>query len=215
MNIRNLRKEKQKEQRIKNIVVGSIYIIFIVFMIVMVRLNESSTKKEKEDNKNITNSNYYFTYILNIDDEIYYYEGKRFNDKQSFKVTNNKESNEYYLYRDIALIKKDKDYVLIDKPAYFINYFDTNEINQIINMAEYDKKEKIYKLTTTNFALVYDLDINDKSLNTIKLEYKDNHLYKVKMDYTNYVIARGEPVRRVYIELEYKEYGKVKDFDIK
>lgn len=215
MNKRNYRKEEQKDQKIKNIVIGSIYVIFIVFMIVMVRLNESNTKTEKEVNKNITNSNYYFTYILTIDDETYYYEGKRYNDKYAFKVSNEKESNDYYVYKDIALIKKDNDYVLIDIPAFFVNYFDTNELNQIINMAEYDKNDKLYKVSTTNFALIYDLEINDNSINTIELEYKDNHLYKVKMDYTNYVIARGEPVRRVYVELEYKEYGKVKDFDIK
>ncbi len=207
--------KRRDSQKVKNYVVGFCYISFIIFMIVMVRLNESSTKTNKEKEKNLLRDNYYFTYKLTINDDTYYYEGKRYKEKQSFRVTKDLEENEYYLYKDIALIKKDKEYVLIDRPTYYVNYFDLNEINQIINMSEYDKEEKIYKLTTTNFSLVYDINVDDKSLNTVELEYKDNHLYKVKMDYTNYVISRGEPVRRVYLELEYKDYGKVKDFDIK
>ena len=207
--------EVEKEQKIKNYVVGSIYILFIVFMIIIVRINDSKTVSNKSNDNNLNRENFFYTYKLTIDDETYIYEGKKYNDKESFRVTNTKEENNYYIYNDIALIKKDNDYVLVDRPYYLINYFDIKEINKIINMSQYDKDDKLYKLTTTNFALVYDIDIDDNSLNTIKIEYKDNHINKIKIDYTNYALARGEPVRRVYIELEYKDYGKVKDFDIK
>lgn len=213
--MKNITKKEEKEQKIKNIVVGSIYIIFIIFMVVIVRLNESNVSKDEKKNKNINSNNYYYTYKLTIDDDTYTYEGKKYNDKESFKVIKDNEENDYYIYKDIALIKKDNNYVLVDKPYFYIDYFNQSEINKIINMSEYDKDKKIYKLTTTNFAYAYDIEIKDKSLNTIKIEYKDNHIKKIIIDYTNYAIARGEAVRRVLIELEYKDYGKVKDFDIK
>ena len=209
------KKETEKEQRIKNYVVGTIYILIIIFMIVIVRINDSKVQKETVKEDNIIRNNYYYTYKLTINNDTYIYEGKRFNDKESFRVTNNNQENNYYIYKDIALIKKDNEYVLTKKPYFYIDYFDSNEINKIINMSEYDKDKKIYKLTTTNFALAYDIEVNDKSLNTIKIEYKDNYVHKVTIDYTNYAAARGEAARKVIVELEYKDYGKVKDFDIK
>lgn len=212
---KKIKKEEKNDTRVKNIVIGAIYILVIVFMIVVVRISENNENKKNVKEKNLNSNNYFYTYKLTINDETYIYEGKKFNDKESFKVTKDKEENDYYIYKDIALIKKDKDYVLIEKPYFYINYFDQKEINKIINMSEYDKDDKIYKLSTTNFAYAYDLEINDKSINTIKIEYKYNHINKIVIDYTNYAIARGEAVRRVVVELEYKDYGKVKDFDIK
>ncbi|MBR4262885.1 MAG: hypothetical protein IKQ35_05945 [Bacilli bacterium] len=209
------KKETEKEQRIKNYVVGAIYLLIIIFMIVIVRINDSKIQENPVKEDNLTKNNYYYTYKLTINDDTYIYEGKKFNDKESFRVTKDKEENDYYIYKDIALIKKDNDYVLTKKPYFYIDYFNINEINKIINMSEYDKKDKIYKLSTTNFALAYDIEVNDKSLNTIKIKYKDNHISKVTIDYTNYAIARGEAARKVIVELEYKDYGKVKDFDIK
>lgn len=39
------KKETEKEQRIKNYVVGAIYLLIIIFMIVIVRINDSKIQE--------------------------------------------------------------------------------------------------------------------------------------------------------------------------
>ena len=82
-------------------------------------------------------------------------------------------------------------------------------------MGNYNNEEKQYEIYTSNFAYVMGEEINSKDLNTIKIINNDGKSKSVIIDYTNYCINMGEPVRLVKIEIEYKDYNKIKDFEIK
>ena len=211
---------ERKQEVIRSYIILCIYMVFIVGLVIFVRVSEKHQKdlKEKEETKeeSTTNEkNYSFTFKLSIDNKKYTYEGIRYGSKYKFSVTSSEGILNYYLYGDIALIQEDKEWVLTKPPYYYINYFDTNTINSLIDMGNYNAEEKQYEIYTSNFAYVMGEEINSKDLNTIKIINNDGKSKRVIIDYTNYCINMGEPVRLVKIEIEYKDYNQIKDFEIK
>ncbi len=212
--------KERKQEVIRSYIILCIYMVFIIGLVIFVRVSENHQKdlKEKEQTKEeatTSEKNYAFTFKLSIDNKRYTYEGIRYGSKYKFSVISKDGILNYYLYGDIALMQKDKEWVLTKIPYYYINYFDTDTINKLIDMGNYNNEEKQYEIYTSNFAYVMGEEINSKDLNTIKIINNDGKSKSVIIDYTNYCINMGEPVRLVKIEIEYKDYNKIKDFEIK
>lgn len=210
----------------KSILVMVFYFIFFVILIIFIRSNRSpkplspnvqEQEEQTEPKGLLSTTNYHFTYKLKIDNVIYTYDGKRFNDKELFTISSGfsgLDSSEYYRYGELVLVKKANDYVLSSMPYYYFNYFDTNLLNKIINNSVYDQTKDQYVISTQNLSRLIDANhiINSSSENYLSIQYTNKRISAININFTNYVKDRGESHEIVELELNYNNHGNITDF---
>jgi len=212
----------------KSILIMIFYLIFFVVLVIFIRSNRSPQplspkvpeKEEQPEQKSLfSTTNYHFTYKLKIDNVIYTYDGKRFNDKELFTISagfSGLDYSEYYRYDDLVLVKKANDYVLSSMPYYYFNYFDTNLLNKIINNSVYEQTKDQYVISTQNLSRLINANhiINSSSENYLSIQYTNKHISTIHINFTNYVKDRGENHEIVELELNYSDYGNITDFSL-
>ncbi len=213
-------KKNKKVEKIKNYIQCGIYVIVFIMIVIGILIMDNNKEEVKESDEKETSSvvsknNYSYEYKLTVNNDTYTYVGKKFNQKEQFSISDGKKSIMYFIYGDLTLMKKNNELVLCDKPYYLFDYFDLDVIDSVIKMASYNKDKKQYELTSMNFGYAFDEEIEDDGINTIKIEHNKDNVSKIKIDFTNYAIGKGEPVNIVYLELTYNDYQKIKDFEIK
>lgn len=212
------------------IIILIFYFFVFLALIISVRKLDSKEKSNPEENKTQTNttsskikgfslikqSNFNYKYTLNIDDVIYIYEGKKYNKNDSYTLTIGSTKKIYTTIDNFTFERQNNSNVLVDKPYYHIDFFDTNILETILVKA-IQKENNIYTITNSNLdkLLGNRIGIDDIEENNILLQYKDETITRIDVDYTNYAKYMGSKVNRVYLTLEYSDFGVVEEFNIK
>ena len=211
----------------RSIIVLIFYFFFFLFLGIAAR-NALSKKqimnneniKEKSDSINsfssIKSANYKYKYTLSVDDKIYIYEGKKYNNKDSYTLTTNEDIKEYVQVDDFSFEIKDKEKVLTDKPIYYLDFFDIDILEQIIKQST-KKDVNIYSIDNRKLdsILKRQLGVNNKLDNSIMLTLEEGIITRIDINYTNYIMFTNKTINKVLLTLEYKDFGTVLDFDVK
>lgn len=212
------------------IIILIFYFFLFLTLIISVRNLDSKEKSNLEENKTqenttssnikgfslIKQSNFNYKYTLNVDNVIYVYEGKKYNKNDSYTLTVAKTKKIYNTIDNFTFEKQgDKD-VLTDKPYYYIDFFDPNILETILIKA-IKKENDVYSITNTNLdkLLGNKMNIDDQNENSILLQYSNDTVTRIDIDYTNYAKYRGSNVNKVYLTLEYSDFGIIEEFNIK
>ena len=180
---------------------------------------------EDERFKLIRSDNFSFEYIINIDTLCTTSIGKKYKAKELFIVSNSENEETLEIYADgTGVLGKSKDseeYISMTKPYLYINYFDTKLIEQIaINSTKVsnDFKEEIFEITNIKLCEIINCpsDITD-GINTIKLEYKNNYVTAIEMNYTSFtkVFKTNDNIKEVNeisFKLTYDDFSLIDEF---
>lgn len=226
--------EKEKKFSIKEIITNKQYraivilaVYFIVFalLIFSIRLSTPNRDKRKDDEKpvevfegfeKIVANNFNYEYNIKIDEDEYLYTGKKYDKKEKFILKTNNEELEYYIEDNIALRKENEKYVLVDRPTYIFDYFDTALLNQILLKAALNTKESnSYKISNNKLDKILEEGKNSETndFNYITVFYQNKTITKIVLDFTNYSLYLGNLNASVIITLEYKDFNLVEDFE--
>ncbi len=224
------------------------YALFFVVLIIILRFgntNDGNTNKKNNDNNtninentdntktddfkefaNIRNGIFNFVYTLNINDDLYISTGKKYNQKESFTLTESKTNRKliYLVYgNDIVAkledgVETDSTYVIASKPVTYIDYFDHTVLEKIIKESTYNKNDDTYEIINSKLVDILEYNserVKDKeATNKITLEKKNNNIISIKMDYSNFAKEFDETITEISFSLEYTEFNLVDDFDI-
>lgn len=212
------------------IIILVFYFFFFVILIIGARtaLNKKEVTNDETVKEQITNttkvngfssikeSNFNYKYTLNIDDKIYTYEGKRYDNKDSFTLSVDKDIRNYVQVDNFSFEIKDKEKVLTDKPIYYLDFFDINILEEIIKNS-IKKSDNIYSIDNKSLDSILkgQLGVNNKLENSIMLTCEDNTITRIDINYTNYMKFTNRSINKVLLTLEYKDFGKVLDFNVK
>lgn len=220
-----------------------IYLIIFIVLIVFIRLNISSSlnnneiikKEEKENNnqeKNINTEtnivltddmfsfidldNYNFTYNIDFNNSISLIEGKRFNDKYYFTMTNN--GSILYFNGTSNYIKAketlDGEYKITGFPYVLVNIFNTNIIKDLINNSTINNDK--YEITNKKVGEIsnYNKMTNVDAINTIELVKSNNKITQINIDLSNAISSYMNENVKAIITLKYSNFGLIDDFKI-
>lgn len=211
------------------IIILVFYFFLFLVLIMSVRNSNSKESTTTEENKetvtvtskikgfsSIKQANFHYRYTLNIDNNNYIYEGKKYNKNDSYTLTVGTTKKVYTTIDEFTFENKNNENVLVDKPYYYIDFFDPEILEKILIKAV-NKENNIYTITNTNLdrLLGNKIGVDDKSENNILLQYTDGTVTRIDIDYTNYAKYNGANINKVFLTLEYNDFGIVEEFNIK
>lgn len=182
--------------------------------------DDNSIDNFKEEFSYIELNNYNFEYLLTSDEYQFVASGKRYNEKYDFNFTNQIDTMHYLSdgKKVMALEPNAEYYVITNFPYYYINYFDTEIIKQILNNST-KLSDDVYEITNDKLVEYvendYKSDLNNKELtNTIKLSKKNNIIVSIEIDITNLINELGKENNSTIITLKYSNFNLIDDFEI-
>lgn len=212
------------------IIILIVYFFIFLALIIGIRnaeSNELENKQEQTEQKTTSSSkikgfspikqaNFNYKYTLNIDNTIYTYEGKKYNKNDSYTLTVKNTKKTYMTIDNFTFEIKNNEQVLVDKPYYYIDFFDVNALEKII-LKSINKDNNIYSISNYNLDKILDnkVKIDDQQINNILLHYENDIVTRIDIDYTNYAKYNSSNVKRVYLTLEYSDFGVTEEFNIK
>ena len=105
---------------------------------------------------------------------------------------------------------------MTDKPYYYIDFFDTSVIENILNTS---KKSGRTIYTINNKSLdklnTKKIGVTNRDKNKIIIHYDNDVITRIDIDYTKYVSFADSSIQRVFLTLEYSDFGIIEDFDVK
>lgn len=213
------------KKRTKSFVMLMIYLVFFLVLIIASRtnnnkhgdkpVNDNTAVQEKlQGTKALLKSNFNYVYTIMIDDNLYTYVGKKYEDKDMFTLNIDNTISNYYIYDEITLIKRERDYVLTDKPYYLFDYLNVNNVVDILDNSKLNNETNLYEISNSKLGKVVNSENISEELNTITIYYENNKINKIVMDVTNYALYWGKNVSKVFITLEYSDYNKIDNFNL-
>ena len=224
--------DKQKRARI--ILLG--YFIFIVLIIMVIKLSSNTVVKNDnkepivDDNKEkvevvkdeidekfsfIDQNNYNFTFTIDYQNQKFIIKGKRYDNKYSFTYSNLVDTIEFLGTDSNIRMKGEDGYTSVIFPYVYVNFFDNNELKNIIRNSNYI--EGVYKITNEKINDIVSLkgNIDNKDeLNSFELILMNNKVVAINIDCSNAISDLQNENLSAKIRLEYENYGLVEDFDI-
>lgn len=201
------------------------YAILFAFLIIGLNaprdfiVDESGQQVSNLDGyKLIDGKNFNYKYTLMIDDEVYYYEGKKYDNKELVTVTKDGIREEYYFENKNIYIKRDNSYVLKEnKPYMLFDFFNTDILDEIIlrSIVEDEETHK-YKVTNQEIHNVIGEGIKklDNGYNYISLVYRNDNITGITFDFSNYARVTNEDYNTIIVTLNYSDFNLVDDFEI-
>lgn len=199
----------------------------ILFTIIIIGLNAPRNLGVNESGEHVSSlagyklidgKNFNYRYTLNVDDEVFYYEGKKYDNKEMVAVTKDEITEEYYFENKNVYIKNGSNYVLIEnKPFMLFDFFNTDILDEIIlrSVVEDNENHK-YKVTNQEIHNVIGEGIKklDNGYNYISLVYRNDNITGITFDFSNYAMITNEDYHTIIITLNYFDFNLVDDFKI-
>ena len=187
--------------------------------------NESEENPSEENNDIIKSkfvyllqNNYEFDYKLTMDNIVVDSKGKRTDKEILFDVISNEGTVNCYGKDDTLMCNSDGKYTETDYPAFFFNYFEPEEIMEILYESKFSNEDNKYHIDnvalysfgdgTMDFSKV---EKNEKIDNTIELVEKNGKVVGMKMDFSNLFMNDDTGLEKVQLELNYSNFGFVDD----
>lgn len=224
-----------KKQRARVILL--VYGVLIFTLIIMIRVSNNTPIEKKEKNNNeeleqikekdevdemfslIDQNNYEFRIISTYNDIESIIEGKKFEDKYSFSLSN-LDSLSFFIGTESNLMGKPSEedsYIKVDFPYAYLNYFN-NEVlkdiirNSILNNNNYEiTNEKFNDIVEKGSSIILD---DKNSINNVEIIMRNNKVVSITIDYTNAISDYTKEAITAKVVIEYSNFGLVEDFDI-
>jgi len=199
----------------------------ILFTIIIIAMNAPRNLGVNESGEHVSSlagyklidgKNFNYRYTLNVDDEVFYYEGKKYDNKEMVTVTKDDVTEEYYFENKNVYIKNGSNYVLIEnKPFMLFDFFNTDILDEIIlrSVVEDNENHK-YKVTNQEIHNVIGEGIKklDNGYNYISLVYRNDNITGITFDFSNYAKITNQDYHTIIITLNYFDFSLVDDFKI-
>lgn len=227
-------KEFMGDSRKRAILFFAFYFVFFSILIVMVRTapvkeenkeKPNDTKLEENQEKEV---NYQFIYTIEEENRLTIYEGKAYHNKESFTEMKDGIISSYYKLGEHYFKKNEERYDTVTNPYLYAPFLDLKELDSLLSK----KDGKTSGNKTTYLVSVIDLlELYDTSFpydgftistiedDTIEVEKENKRIKKVvyslnhMIDY--YTKEREQPISSLKITLEFTDFDKVEDFDIR
>lgn len=209
----------------RSIMVLVFYAILFCAVIISIRTpknisstNDNGTKVSSlEGYALIDNGNFNYKYTIEVDDDVFVYTGKRYNEKELLTINKGDDYQEYYIEKNKTYIKENDKYVMaLSKPIIVFDFFNTNLLDElIIRGILIDRDNNIYQIDNQD---LYDV-LNDDSVKVEKgdnfatLTYRNSYITGITFDLSNYAKVIGENYKKVIISLEYNDFNLIDDFE--
>lgn len=240
---RNLENQSEDPvaERKKAILFFSIYFVFFLVLISMVRLNRSDNLNQDTNHPNSSpeitvspnnptsqKNNYRYIYTYQINGNTIVYNGKKYQNKESFTMIQNQQANAYYRLNNRYYKQKNSQYVSSENPYLYSQFLDLNQLTTSLKTAKIQSEEKNKTTYAVSALDIYDEYFPDFSYNAFSLEkIKDdkiivttaeNRITKVEFYLSNSFAYYGQTIGKDYSEvnivLEYFDFGNISDFNI-
>lgn len=236
--------EITKEERIKNTVMCVIMLLFFGFLAISARSNDGNTvnnnnQNNKDNNNsgsNITNEESNIKGINNLKNNNFAYiytfvtgttkekmTGKIYNNKEKFTIINNTTTIEGARLGDDYLILENNDFKFSSIPSENIKYTNTKTLITLLELSAFEeRKERVeYEIDLIDMFDLYSPDFiydefADYKSDKAYVYYQNENISKIELVLNNYQqkITNTQDAT-LTITLEYFDYNKQKDFDIK
>ena len=205
------------------------YLIFFIILFIIIgtasRSSVTSEDYEKSDSikyniSSIEDNNYSYKYTITVDVNDFIFEGKRYNDKELFKYNN---INYYKDNSNNNIFKKeDNIWIKAEDPNDFSFFTDIDNLKKIeekatyISKTDYESGKRVYnyEISTTTLEKIIsdvDIDLDDKPNELIVSTDEDEVVYSMKLKLDSYGKYKQLCNKYLTIELEYDEFGEIKD----
>lgn len=223
----NLIKKLNSTPRGKSVLFFGFYGIFFIFLFIAMAAGRGSGynldnlgNSSNFSLQSISNNNFEFSYKVSLDESIYMYTGKKYNDKESFIFNN----IEYYNLADDFYQKTGDSFSETDNPYVYSDFMRVDNIQKFIDLATLDSKTEYengdfvynYKISTTSIVkMIDDIDIDIDDLpNEISVCISDGDIKSVEFNLNSYGLYKSISNNKFIITLNYFNHGEVSDFDI-
>ena len=149
--------------------------------------------------------------------------GERYDYKYKLDVDIDGQKYEYQARNNLAKVKYNDEYKTADLPYVLINYFDNNEIyNVIYGSKKISETDGIveYKITNAEIMNILPKEVSTNIYverpdlsNTIIVTLNNNKISEISLDLTNLVLNVDE-LKELNITLKYDKIGQINDFNI-
>lgn len=234
--------EVTKEERVKSTIMFVIMILFFGFLALTARSNNenASTNNNKDQNNKPSSNipsgdssidgmdalkNNNFAYIYTFDTGITKEKitGKIYNNKEKFTIINNTTTLEGARLGTDYLILENNNFKFSSIPSENIKYTDTTNLLTLLNLSAFEeKKERVeYEIDLIDMFDLYNPEfLYDEFANypsdKAYIYYENKNISKIELILNNYQkIITNNQEATLTITLEYFDYNKQEDFDIK
>lgn len=241
---KNNNEEMTKQDQIKNGIMLVLMILFFAALVIPLRNsnnkepnNNSNNKNNKPNNNIIDNNNessikginylkdnnYAYIYTFELPEYKEKITGKIYNNKEKFTIINNNQTIEAARLGNDYLILQNGNFQFTNVPSDNLKYANIKNLQALLEMSIFEEKEgKItYEIDPIDTLDIYAPDIlYDEFANynsdSVSIYYQNDYITKIKIDFNNYQsIVTGNNKNTLKIVLEYFDYQKQEDFDIK
>lgn len=223
-------KELRKTERGKAIVFLSFYLIFFLVLIVFIRISSSNFKAPtyefySEESRmytydKILANNYSYTYTITIDNNIFVYNGKKYNNMESFVFNN---INYLYDGANYYVVDENNIWIMVDSPNMYSDFTNFTRLGEVIADATYISKtefgdgKSIYNYLISSNSMIKVLedvatDIEEVPNSVVFNASGDNlHIDSIELDLTSYGKYKGICFNNFKITISYSNFGEVEE----
>ena len=229
--VRELIKRLKSTDRGRALLFFCVYLLFFLFVFIFmktadrVHLNRSDFETGNQVSFNvekIKNNNYSYKYTVTIDVNDYLFTGKRNKDYELLEYQDNK----YFInHSDNGVLKyENNQWVNSNNPNDFSDFVDADNILELAENSTYLSKTDYesgkvtysYEISTTTIEKIInnvDIDLDDKPNELVFSTDEDGNVISIKMKLDSYGKYKGNCKKYLDIEIEYDDFGKIKDID--
>ncbi len=217
-------KEIFSNRQYRSIAILIFYAILFAVLIAILRVpssinneNGTITASHLDGYELIDNKNFNYKYTVTIDEDIYCYEGKKYDNKEMVTLTKGEEQEEYYFLDKDVYVKQGDHYVLTEvKPYFLFDFFNTDTLDMLImNGTLIDEANKEYKIDNQGISDVlssHSVKV-DSGDNFATLTYRNSYITGIKFDLSGYAKLMRENYDNIIIDMQFYDFNLVDDFN--
>ena len=221
----------RKTEKGKAILFLGFYFVFFLVLIIFIRVSTNNYKGPvynlySEESKmytydKILAENYNYTYTITIDNNVYVYNGQKYNDMELFEFNDNNyffDGVDYYLIDYINNM-----FTKVDNPNQLSDFTTFLRLGEVIEDATYISKTEFgdgkilfnYLISSNSIIRVLD-DIDtdiDEIPNLVVFNTRGNNLHidSIDLDLTSYGKYKGICFNNLKINISYYNFGEVSE----
>ena len=165
--------------------------------------------------KSLLEDNYSFTYSITLDDKVYYYEGIKKDNYESFQYLG---KNYYRVGNDFYV--EDGTWFKCENPYLYSEFLDIKNIDKLINVASYLSKTS-YESGKMTYNYLLSTNTINKELYNIESDFleepistdEEKHINQVLFLLDSYCFLNKSCVKNLKIDIQFDQIGKIEKID--
>lgn len=226
--MKDLLKEVQNNPKGKAILFFIFYAFFFLIIICILFFGKRDYTKASDyergnatiySSKSLLENNYSFIYSIILDDKVYYYEGKKKDNYESFQYLDKnyyRNGNDFYV--------EDGTWVKTENPYLYSEFLDTQNINNLISLASYLSKTNYdsgkmtynYLLSTNTINKAFydvDSDFLEEPNQVVISTDEEKHINQVLFFLDSYCSLNKTCIKNLKIDIQFDQIGKIEKID--